>query len=625
MASRAVSVQQPIRFGDGYELDLRPLRLRRGARVLKLERIPLEILALLLEREGEVVRRNEIVSRVWGPTVFVDTDNSIRGAIRKLRQVLKDDAENPRFIETVTGQGYRFVARVVPFEEHVRLEPVAENPAISPHAPRSQPALEHPDALPAAGEPKPVAASEPDDEQPGQRSRIWLMLGATALLAVIAATGYLVTRHRGSPESARIHSLAVLPLKNLSGDQNQEFLADAMTEAIIGRLSTIGGLRVISRTSVMPFKQTRMTAPEIAKALRVDAIVEGSVLREGDRIRVHAQLIRGTSDEHLWSEEYDRQVSDVFALQSDVAKTIAEKIQVTISGHERSRLVAVRPVSPEVYESYLKGMYETRNTKAGFEKSITYFEDAIAKDPTFAPAYVGLAYAFQEFATPAIGGAPPGSVRPKVINAAHKALELDPTLSEPHAILAAAYNEQWEWTNAEREYKQALELNPNDALTHLAYARWLLCQGRLEEAQAWSRRGRELDPFLVSGGGIGWILLQSRRYDEAIRELRSDLAARPDNAGSYWFLGYALIAHGRADEAIPVLEKAAALSDRSPAVIGVLVSAYAQAGRRREALAVLEELKQRQRKGYVPAAAFVNAYLGLGDKEQVFAWLGACL
>jgi tetratricopeptide (TPR) repeat protein len=277
-------------------------------------------------------------------------------------------------------------------------------------------------------------------------------------------------------------------------------------------------------------------------------------------------------------------------------------------------------VSPEVYESYLKGRSVRFKTEADAQRSIAYFEEAIQKDPTFAPAYVGLANTYYELGTPA-GGVPPQSVQSKLISAARKALELDPTLPEPHVLLASAYQDQWEWSNAEREFQQALALSPNDAWTHGGYANWLLCQGRTEEALEWARRGRDIDPFTVTGHDLGWILFLSRHYDEAIRELRSDLAVYPDNPGDLWFLGFALIANGQPDKAIPVLEKAVALSDRNPAIIGVLVHAYAAADRRPEAIYLVEELKRRQQKGYIPAAAFVNAYLGLGDKEQAFPWM----
>jgi TolB-like protein/Tfp pilus assembly protein PilF len=449
---------------------------------------------------------------------------------------------------------------------------------------------------------------------------------ALAMLALAVAAGVTwVVRGRTTVQpasaNASIRSLAVLPLENFSGNPEQDYLSDGMTEALISRLSTIHALRVISRTSAMHFKGTRKSVPAIAKELNVDAVIEGSMARSGDKIRISVQLIRADTDEHFWSETYDRELGDALVLESEVAQAIARRVQATVTGAERARLVAARQVSPEVYESYLKGQFTGDYSQGGVEKSIAYFEEALNKDPAFAPAYVGLANAYEALGTPGIGGAPPSEVRPKAINAIQKALELDSALPEAHALLGGVYQEQWKWSEAQGEYKVALELSPNDAGTHLAFAGWLLCQGRTEEAQAWSRRARELDPIGVTGDNLGWILFQSRHYDEAIRELRSDLAVRPQDASSYWFLGFALIANGQADEAIPVLEKALALSRRSPAVIGVLVRAYAHAGRRAEALRLLDELRRRQQTGYVPAAAFVNAYLGLDDNEQAFAWL----
>jgi len=466
------------------------------------------------------------------------------------------------------------------------------------------------------------------DHQPSGISwaRRWLVLSGLAVLALLGAA-YIMTRGRTVDATQhKIKSLAVLPLKNLSGDPAQEYFADGMTEAIIGRLSMIRGLRVISRTSVMRFKDTRAPAPEIAKTLGVDAMVDGSVIREGGRVRVHAQLIRGATDEHFWSETYDRDLGDALVLESEVAQAIAGRVEVTVTGAERARLVAARQVSPEVYESYLKGQFteDKGNSPAAMKKSIAYFEEAIKKDPAFAPAYLGLAQAYDRLGMPGVGGAPPSEVLPKVIRAARKALDLDPALPEAHALMGDLYQIQWQWSDAEREYKLALELNPNDAGAHLAFASWLLFQGRTEEALAWSRRARELEPLGITGNTIGWYLFHARHYEEAIRELRSDLAVHQDNASTYWsswFLGFALIANGQPDEAIPVLENALTISERSPAVIGVLVRAYAHAGRRAEALRLLDELKRRQQTGYVPAAAFVNAHLGLGDNEQAFAWL----
>jgi len=468
---------------------------------------------------------------------------------------------------------------------------------------------------------EPPADEEVDVRPTGtSRARLWLLLSGVAVLALIAVT-YVMLWGRAGHTQPKITSLAVLPLNNLSGDPAQQYFADGMTEELIGRLSMIRGLRVISRTSVMRFKDTHMSAPEIAKMLHVDAIVEGSVIRDGSRVRVHAQLIRGATDEHFWSESYDREMRDALALESDVAQTIASKVETTVTGEERQRLSAVRSVSPEVYELYLKGMSPKGEGKSGIAESIGYFDDAIRRDPTFAPAYVGLANAYRELGTVFMGGGPPEQTRAKVVSAARKALELDPQLAEAHNLLAAMERAQWQWAEAEAEYKLALELSPNDAGAHIEYADWLLCQGRTEDAVAWAKRAREHDPLAVPGARIAWILFHARRYDEAIQELRSVLAVQPDDARTLENLGFSLIAKGQPEEAIPLLEKALAITHRTPAIIGVLVRAYAHAGQRANALRLLGELKKRNHLGYVPTAAFVNAYLGLDDREQAFAWL----
>ncbi len=469
------------------------------------------------------------------------------------------------------------------------------------------------------------AAEEPvrddADRAQGSATRKWVVFGTVAVSLVLIAAAYVLSRGHRAKGQSKIQSLAVLPLKNLSGDSTQEYFADGMTEAIIGKLAMIRGLRVISRTSVMRFKDTNTPIPEIAKTLGVDALVEGSVIREGGRVRVHAQLIRAASDDHFWSQDYDREISDVLLLQSEIAQAIAAKVEVTLSGGERARLVAARAVSPEVYESFLKGQFSQGYTQGDVEKAIAYFEDALHKDPNFAPAYLGLADAYAQLGTAGISGAPPAEVRPKVMSAIQKALELDPNLSQAHAQLAGVYRLEWKWRDAEAEYKIALDLDPNNAAAHLGYAGWLACEGRAEEAIVWARRARELDPLGITGNSMGWLLFMTHHYEESIQELKSDVAVHPEDGSTYWFLGFALIANDQAKEAIPVLEKAVALSQRSPAVMGVLIRAYAHAGRRAEGLGLLAELRQRQKRGYVNPAAFVNAYLGLGDNEKALAAL----
>jgi TolB-like protein/Tfp pilus assembly protein PilF len=454
------------------------------------------------------------------------------------------------------------------------------------------------------------------------QARRWLALAGVVGVGLLALA-YVMSRGRtGNAARPKITSLAVLPLKNLSGDPAQEYLADGMTDALISRLSAIHDLRVISRTSVMRFKNPQMPLPEIAKTLHVDALVEGSIMRDGNRIRVTAQLIRGATDEHFWSETYDRELEDALALQSDLAQSIAEKVEVTVTGEEHNRLATARQVAPDVYESYSKGEFalNTSNSKAEFEASIPYFEDAIRRDPTFAPPYVGVANAYSNLGTVFIGGLPE-ETRPKVLNSAEKALELDPNLAEAHVLLANVKQEQWHWADAEAEYRRALQLNPNSAAAHEGLALWLVCQGRADEAVAWAERGRELDPLAVSFEDFGWTLFQARHYDQAIHELRGALEERPDDLGTLTDLGFVLIANNQAAEAIPVLEKAVSVSKRSAGPTGVLVRAYAHAGRRSDALRLLAELKKRKNEGYVPAGAFVNAYLGLGENDEAFAWL----
>jgi TolB-like protein/Tfp pilus assembly protein PilF len=476
---------------------------------------------------------------------------------------------------------------------------------------------------PAAATDASDAPAVPELVPRGAHARRAAALAALAL--ALAAVLIWLVRERATvqPASASggIRSLAVLPLQNFSGNPEQDYLSDGMTEALIARLSTIHALRVISRTTAMQFKGTRKSVPAIGKELNVDAVIEGSVLRSGDKIRISVQLIRADTDEHLWSGTFDREVQDVLALQSDVTYGIARHIEVAVSGTPRSSSVAPRTVAPDVYEAYLKGRFALhKNSRAGLAEALRHFQAAIDADGTFAPAYAGLAATYSSLGL-VFYGEPPGETRSKSLVAARKALELDPELSEARALLANALQKDWHWVEAEAEYRRAIELSPSEAAAHSGLADWLLCQGRTEEALASARRAQELDPRAFNGTQVGWILFQAHRHDEAIRELRTTLIIEPKNPMALWFLGFALIGAERFDEAITPLESASSLSDRSSAVLGVLVAAYAGAGRRTEALRLLEELHRRRKTGYVPPAAFLNAYLGLGDTEEAFVWM----
>jgi TolB-like protein/DNA-binding winged helix-turn-helix (wHTH) protein/Tfp pilus assembly protein PilF len=596
------------RFGP-YELRPRTRDLYKGGTKLRLRPQPFQVLKLLVERAGDVVTREELHQLLWSAETFVDFEHGLNTSIKELRGVLSDSANENRYIETLPKLGYRII---VPVEVN---QPAPAKEAIE----QSQTA----DAGNLAGQ----KSTDNRTPQPVILQRWPTLLAISIVLILVLGGGSTWLWRKRSTElaaraSSRIQSLAVLPLQNFSGNPEQEYVADGMTEALIGRLSTIEGLRVISRTSSMQFKGTRSSVPEIARKLNVRAVIEGSVIRSGDRIRVTAQLIQGDNDVHLWSGTFDREFRDVLELQSEVAQSIAREIEVAVSGQERSRLVASRAVSPEVYESYLKGRFAlNKSTSTGLKEAVGHFQNAINRDASFAPAHAGLAAAYTYLGTVFIGVSPL-ETRPKVLAAARKALALDPELVEAHVLLANTLQEEWQWAEAEAEYRRAIEIGPSDAGAYDGFSGWLLCQGRFEEALASARRAQELDPVAYDHTQVGWILFQARRYDEAIRELRGVVAARPDDPGALWNLGFAQIGAEHFDEAIATLEKAASLSGRSSAVLGVLIRAYARGGRRAEALRVLDELHHRRQKGYVPAGAFLNAYLGLGDTEKAFEWLG---
>jgi TolB-like protein/DNA-binding winged helix-turn-helix (wHTH) protein/Flp pilus assembly protein TadD len=604
-----------VRFGP-FELDLRTCCLTRGGRQERLAVQPTRLLVLLVQRQGELVTREELRSQLWPDDTFGDFDHGLNNAMNRVREALGDSAASPRYIQTAPRRGYRFIADVEVVAPARIDETDASSPGVSTCGEeREAAAVPDVEELDASDRREPAVVTATG--QTWFRRREWILALIIPLFLLFAFL--LKFRTHKSDPAAPIRSLAVLPLRNLSGNPNEEYFADGMTEEVIGRLSMIRGLRVISRTSVMQFKDTRLSAPEIARKLGADALVEGSVMREGNRIRVHAQLIRASTDEHFWSESYDRELGDALTLESEVAQSIAQRVEVTVSGEEHARLVAAHPVSPEAYESYLQGMFAKGNSRAETERRIAWFDDAIKKDPAFAQAYVGLASAYGALGTVFVG-APASETRPKVINAARKALELDPDLADAHVLLANMHMRQWKWAEAEAEYRRALDLNPNDAAAHDGFSDWLLCHGHMDEALAWARRARDLDPLGPSGHTIAWTLLNARRYDEAIRQFRDVLAVRPDDRFPLWPLGWALICNHQAEEAIPVLEKAVSVTNRSPGVISALIWAYANAGRRADALRLLGELKKRRQTGYIPAGAFVDAYLGLGDNDEAFAW-----
>ena len=471
-------------------------RLLSGREAVPLAPKVFDTLALLVESPGRLIQKEEFLKALW-PNSVVE-EQALAHNISQLRKVLHDPAEAPRFIETVPKRGYRFIASV---------RTAAEPPA-----------------FPAAAAP---GGALPPVMQPLRRPRrAVLAVLAAALVLAAGATAY-VYFPRTRPEAAEvhpaIHSLAVLPLENLSGDKEQDYFADGITDALITDLAQIGSLRVISRTSAIQFKGSKETLPQIGRELRVDAVVEGTVARAASRVRITAQLVEVSSDHHLWARSYERDLKDVLALQDEIAQDISEQIRFKLSPNERRLLIQAHAVDPEAYDAYLRGSYwMSQVTPEGYKKACDYLQQAITKDPNYAPAYVAVAEC--------------GHFPDEARKAIAKALMLDPSLAEAHARLAELkYTVDRDWFGAEAEFKRTIALNPNVVAGHSFYAFELLAMGRLEEAAKETELARDLDPY--SAGITEWlgqVLYHARRYDDALREMRRGLEMHPDSPAFPW-------------------------------------------------------------------------------------------
>ncbi|MBZ5516493.1 MAG: protein kinase [Acidobacteriia bacterium] len=467
--------------------------------------------------------------------------------------------------------------------------------------------------------------------------RRWLAI-ALAGLALIALVAVLVALNVGglrdrlltgigarpATSGPKIESLAVLPLENLSGDKEQEYFVDGMTEALIAELGQIGSLRVISRTSAMRYKKTDKPLPQIAKELNVDALIEGSVLRSGDRVRITAQLIGAAPERHLWARNYDRDLRDVLTLQSEVARAIAEEIKANVTPDVQARLATARPVNPEAHRLCLLGrFYWNKRTEEGLKNAIDHFQRALEIDPAYAPAYAGLADSHLQLSNS--GFLPPKEAMPRAEAAAQKALDIDESLAEAHTTLAEAHKDyDWDWTACEKEFKRAIELNPNYATAHQWYAEYLSLARRHAEAIAEAQRAQQLDPLspiirvgLATFGGY----LYARRYDEAIRQLRDTVSLFPEFFLAYGSLGEAYVAKGMYQEAIAAYQKARSLSGASPAEVAALGQAYAKGGIRGYYLWELQRLREESKHKYVSGVPFAYLFARLGEKDQAFSYL----
>jgi TolB-like protein/DNA-binding winged helix-turn-helix (wHTH) protein len=513
-----------------------------SGRALKLERIPMEILLLLIERQGQLVSREDIIGKIWVKDVFLDTDNSINSAIRKIRQVLKDDPESPTFIQTVTGKGYRFISPVpVQVPAAVKEVNVAGR---DPGAPVAKAQAIEPAFVPSP----PVARF---------RRLKWLVsLGA---LAILLGTGtYLLRVRTRSPSAITTHRamLAVLPFANLSSDPEQEYFSDGLTEETITDLGEINPdrLGVIARTSSASYKHTSKTIAQIGRELGVDYVLEGSVRREGGVARVSAQLIQVKDQVHLWAHNYDREPGGVLALQNELGRAIAQQVQVQLTPSYGKRSVNKYAANPEAYEIYLKGrFYLNKRTFPEIEKSTGYFQESIQKDPGFALAYAGLADSYLAHSITS-----PQDFDPKAEAAASRALELDDGLAEAHAALGAVKADyEYDWPGAERELKQAIELNPNYADGHFRYAwSYLTPLGKSDQAIAEMKKALELDPFSrMDNTVLGCIYFYGRRNGQALQQFENAIKLNPDFFVTYYHLSWLYSDQGQYQDAITALTK----------------------------------------------------------------------
>ncbi len=605
--SRLTSI---VRFGT-YEVSLQSGEVRKSGLRIKIQQQPMKLLEILLERPGEVVTREELRARVWSDETFGDFDQAVNIAIGKLRSAFGDSAENPRFIETLPKRGYRFIGQVSLVDTDTDARTKGPAPVTA-----GLPATGPGDLLPTPG---PAASSiAPIRRRPYRPAII-----ALALLLIFSLLGLWLFRYPRRP-STGIRSLAVLPLENLSGEAAQNYFADGMTDELITDLAQISALRVISRTSAMVYKGARKPLPLIARELNVDAIVEGTVLRSGDQVRITAQLIDAATDKHLWSQSYEGELRDTLALQNRVATAIADQIRITLTPREQAALTNVKVVNPEAYESYLKGRYFwNKRTADGLKAALAYFKQAIEEDPKYAPAYSGLADTYALLGDWQYAVMTPKEAFPKAKTAAIQALELDSALGEAHNSLAFVLDGfDWDLQSGGKEFQRAIELNPGYATAHHWYAWHLSLLGRYDEALAEMKKAQNLDPLsLIINADLAEVLVLAHSYDDSIQQSRKTIEMDPNFAMAHNQLAQAYLQKHMYDEAVAELKRAVELSAASPTCVANLARAYVLSGKRNEAVKLLSDLKNGSHPGYSNASEIAVIYASLGDKDQAMTWL----
>src|SRR5579884_2301763 len=591
-----VSMSERIFRFETLELNTGDGELRSNSSRLRLQEKPVRLLCALLDKPQQMVTREELRRRMWSDDTFVDFERGINVAIKKVRDALGDSAENPKFIETIAKKGYRFLVPV----EVVTGEPGAATPVA--HTGAEDHAI-----IPAK-----------ESNLRSLRDHGWMLAILCVALFSVLGFGVFVDRvQRGRP--AQIHSVAVLPLRNLSPDSGQEYFADGVTEDLITSLAQSVPLRVISRTSVMRYKETSEPITQIARELGVDTIVEGAVARAGNRVSVTVQLIDATQDRHLWAHRYDRQVGDLLEVEAGLSQEIVRQIGSTLRPREEVKALS-HPVDSQAYDLYLRGRYLwNQRTDYGVSKAAEYFQEAVNLDPDYAQAYVGLADCYL-FGVPQTD--PPNVLATKAKAMLKSALQLDDSLGEAHASLGLlAQNQDRDWAAAEREYSRAIQLNPNYATAHQWHAEFLTLSRNFDQAAAEMKLASELDPLsLVIIKDNGEVAYAMRDYARATQYLRKALEIDANFIPALRLLAMTYVQTGELSKAVAELKKALDLED-TPDTLAELGYVYALSGRRQESVRVLRELRAMSHVRYVSPRDYALVYVALGDMDKAFLWL----
>ncbi len=600
-----------VRFG-AFEADLRSGELRKDGIKLKLEGQPFQLLAVLLARPGQLVTREELQKELWPDETFVDFEQGINAAVKRLRVALEDSANKPQFIETLPRRGYRFIARI---ENGAQLTPPTEKSQLGPTSSVDKPDFKEPQ----------ITQSAVTHGRTARRRSIFIGFAAiTTFVVLVIGLNLGGSRDRllGRPMAGEITSIAVMPLENLTGDPGQEYFVDGMTDALITELGKISSLRVISHTSAMVFKGAKKPLPEIARQLGVDAVLEGAVARNGDRVRISARLIHLSQERTLWAESYERDLREISALQSEIVLVVADEIKIKVLNQEQARLARVRPVNPRAYEEFLRGRYlQAKMTPEDMRKALAYFQHALEIDPSYAPAYIGIVDCYTIGGGFQLGVSLKEGVA-KMKEAAHKAVELDDTTAAAHYALAKVKYYEWDLPGAEKEFRRALELNPGDAQVHRHYGHYLIAMRRHADSTGEMQHALALDPLSpLLTTEVGWTYYYARQYSDAIKQGRKALEMERDFPYARLLLGESYWLQGMVKEALELGWP----SPYRPEMGRRAKEINKRAGVQAVVRWVVEDGEQRIARGEPLAARALNhlaaQYAELGDKERAIALL----